>query len=172
MLVVTIIIAAVVSGFAGSIGSGDKVPQATIKADYSQSAGMTIIHAGGDPMETKNIRIQLKPSSMIENAENWISQVDKKYLYSIDNAKFWTHQNTGTYNVGTFKAGDRVQISATNCSGAVLQPEIWNYHTGVATYSARTKVVSDPSQVGKIFYLEFFTINGKQIAKVPVTITT
>ncbi len=167
MLVVTIIIAAVVSGFAGSIGGADsKVPQATIKAEYSQSGGMKIIHSGGDPMETKDIRIQLHPSSMIENAENWVSQIQKKYIYSSENSNFWVNPTTGTYNVGTFKAGDRVEISPTNCSGAVLQPEVWNYSGG----RARSKVISNSTQIGKIFYLEFFTTNGKMIAKVPVTI--
>lgn len=53
MLVVTVIIAAIVSGFAGSISSGtDKTPQMTLSATYSQSNGLTLVHSGGDPLST------------------------------------------------------------------------------------------------------------------------
>lgn len=66
MLVVTIIIAAVVSGFAGGLaGSQDKAPQASILVKTSlgtppntyNSFDITFVHQGGDPINTKDISI-------------------------------------------------------------------------------------------------------------------
>jgi FlaG/FlaF family flagellin (archaellin) len=64
MLVVTIIIAAVVSGFAGTLTGGEtsKIPQAQIQADYSQSNGMTIRHMGGDTINTLQTKIFVRPT--------------------------------------------------------------------------------------------------------------
>jgi FlaG/FlaF family flagellin (archaellin) len=64
MLVVTIIIAAVVSGFAGGLISGtEKSPQASIKADYSRSTGLTISHMGGDAINTLQTGIVVQPTA-------------------------------------------------------------------------------------------------------------
>jgi len=64
MLVVTIIIAAVVSGFAGGLaGSTSKSAQVSIKADYSQSSGLTINHMGGDVINTLNTKIIVAPTA-------------------------------------------------------------------------------------------------------------
>ena len=65
MLVVTIIIAAVVSAFAGGMGgSTEKTPQASIDAKITTSGGtnadqivMTFEHLGGDPIPTKDMKI-------------------------------------------------------------------------------------------------------------------
>jgi FlaG/FlaF family flagellin (archaellin) len=64
MLVVTIIIAAVVSGFAGGLAGGtSKSAQVSIKAEYSQSTGMTISHMGGDVINTLNTKIYVAPTA-------------------------------------------------------------------------------------------------------------
>jgi len=64
MLVVTIIIAAVVSGFAGGLASGtSKAAQVSLKADYSQSEGMTITHMGGDVINTLRTKIIVAPTA-------------------------------------------------------------------------------------------------------------
>ena len=68
MLVVTIIIAAVVSGFAGGLaGETSKPAQVSIKADYSQSTGMTISHMGGDVINTINTKIYVAPTADFGN---------------------------------------------------------------------------------------------------------
>jgi hypothetical protein len=107
--------------------SNSKVPQAlTIKAEYSQSGGMKIISlSGGDPMETKDINSASSLINELKMQRLGISDSEKIHLF-FRNSNFWVNPTTGTYNVGTFKAGDRVEISPTNCSGAVLQPEVWN----------------------------------------------
>jgi archaeal type IV pilus assembly protein PilA len=70
MLVVTIIIAAVVSGFAGGLVSGsEKAPQASLDVEIALSDSwngdymipqMTIKHLGGDVINTKNVKLVTK----------------------------------------------------------------------------------------------------------------
>lgn len=64
MLVVTIIIAAVVSAFAGGMATGkEKAPQVSLETHIQLTTGMAgapsiiIKHMGGDPINTKNIKI-------------------------------------------------------------------------------------------------------------------
>lgn len=64
MLVVTIIIAAVVSAFAGGLSTGsDKMPQMTITASFSNSTGMTITHNGGDTVNTLSTKFIVTPTA-------------------------------------------------------------------------------------------------------------
>jgi len=64
MLVVTIIIAAVVSAFAGGLTTGkEKAPQVSLETHIQLHGGMmggtqmTIKHLGGDPINTKNVKL-------------------------------------------------------------------------------------------------------------------
>ena len=64
MLVVTIIIAAVVSAFAGGLATGkEKAPQVSLETHITLTGGMeggpsmTIKHLGGDPINTKDVKI-------------------------------------------------------------------------------------------------------------------
>ncbi|WP_281767467.1 type IV pilin N-terminal domain-containing protein [Methanoculleus bourgensis] len=61
MLVVTIIIAAIVSSFAGGLGSSSgKAPVATLGIEMSagpNDRNVTIEHLGGDPLATKDLKI-------------------------------------------------------------------------------------------------------------------
>lgn len=64
MLVVTIIIAAVVSGFAGGLTTGkEKAPQVSLETHIQLHGGMsgdpsmTIKHLGGDPINTQNVKL-------------------------------------------------------------------------------------------------------------------
>ena len=62
MLVVVIIIAAMVSGFAGSlVGTNTKTPQANIQGTYSYSADIfQMYHAGGDELPTQKIIVKIQ----------------------------------------------------------------------------------------------------------------
>lgn len=63
MLVVTIIIAAVVSAFAGGLTTEkEKAPQVSLETHITLAEGwapteMTIKHLGGDPINTKNVKL-------------------------------------------------------------------------------------------------------------------
>ena len=59
MLVVTIIIAAVVSAFAGSLVGGiDKAPQVALGAKLVSAGNLTLIHKGGDSLIWQNTEIR------------------------------------------------------------------------------------------------------------------
>jgi FlaG/FlaF family flagellin (archaellin) len=64
MLVVTIIIAAVVSAFAGGLATGkEKAPQASFETHIKLTGGMSggpsmiMKHLGGDPINTRNVKL-------------------------------------------------------------------------------------------------------------------
>ena len=58
MLIVTIIIAAMVTAFAGGvIDTGGKSSSVLITGTYSQDSGLVVTHAGGDSIDTSNVRI-------------------------------------------------------------------------------------------------------------------
>lgn len=64
MLVVTIIIAAVVSSFAGGLAdSTEKTPVAIVTGTYSQTNGLYLTMQSGDPIYLNNIDLVVKPSS-------------------------------------------------------------------------------------------------------------
>jgi hypothetical protein len=179
MLVVTIIIAAVVSGFAGGIaGSSDKGPQATIQAEYSQSAGMKIYHMGGDTLKTKAIGITIRPAGDYgAGMEEWATNVNKMLIEDRD-GMFWFDQPTGKIQVAGFAPGDVAYISAENCKTEHLMPEIWEYAEASAygplgsgdPYDYDWGIVN-PEFIGGSFYLEIFSLDGKLVAstKVPIS---
>jgi flagellin-like protein len=171
MLVVTIIIAAVVSGFAGGlVGTQQKTPQATIKVEYSQSRGMTISHTGGDPLTTSDIYVMLRPSRMIENADAWVSEVNRSLIQDENGNPWWVADTSKTTRSSAFKPGDLHRITAANCSPEFLQPQLYNYMTG-PTRLSDTKAITAADNIGKLFYLDFYEKSGKMITQSEVTIT-
>lgn len=168
MLVVTIIIAAVVSAFAGGMGSSqEKVPQVTLKAKYSQSEGLTIYHNGGDTLTIGDFKILLTPSSNLYSIESdsYVTEIDQKL---ISNGKsnygdMW-YDAKGGRAVSRFSPGDVAAINVTNCYTEKLTPSLLYYSTNYG--------VNNSAYVGASFFLEFTTKDGKRIARVEVPIQT
>ncbi len=74
MLVVTIIIAAIVTAFAGGITqTGDKTPQATLTGQFSQSSGLEMVHSGGDTLTTTNLQVIVRESDNFGNARGYLT---------------------------------------------------------------------------------------------------
>jgi len=136
MLVVVIIIAAIVSGIAGGMVSGQKkVPQATIQATFSQSGGMTITHAGGDPLPTANLIF-----TVADNPEfgQGLSAVTTQVLNAslIQNANGDLLKLTdGTSNITAFKAGDTLLITRQNLDPQYFQPAVAPCDSTATTHS-------------------------------------
>jgi flagellin-like protein len=176
MLVVTVVIAAVVSAFAGGLADDqEKTPQATMRAEYSQSRGMTIEHLGGDVLKTKSIGIILKPSGNYgAGMEEWTTVIDKSLISDCE-GKMW-FDDKGAIDVPGFGPGDTAYISAENCTTEYLEPEIWDYAVQMAGYSGADPHdmtdwgISNSDFVGGTFYLEFFDSSGKMITKIEVPI--
>jgi FlaG/FlaF family flagellin (archaellin) len=83
MLVVTIIIAAIVSAFAGGMSSSqEKVPQVTFNAKYSQSEGLTMYHNGGDTLTIGDFKIFLTPSKNMLSieADSYVTEVNQNLI--------------------------------------------------------------------------------------------
>ena len=98
MLVVTIIIAATVSAFAGGlVGTADKAPQAAFEVKISlmhQDWGgidrtMTISHLGGDPIDTARLKIITSWTNKTANIDNYRETTP---LPSSETPYVWTYK--------------------------------------------------------------------------------
>jgi len=117
MLVVCIIIAAVVSGFAGSLtGNTEKVPQMTMKTDaYKQdnTGYILLTHNGGEPLSAENMMVKtFIPSGTFKDASyevaDWRNATYVKTGQTLKSAGSW-----GTWDV-TMMPGDSIKIDWTN----------------------------------------------------------
>ena len=174
MLVVTIIIAAVVSAFAGGMGSSqEKVPQVTIKAEYSQSNGMKIYHNGGDTLTIGDFKIFLTPSKNFYSIESdsYVTQIDPKLISNgyNDTAVMW-YDGKGGRQVPRFASGDIAAINVTNCYTDRLTPSLMYKAPGPSP--AINYGINNSAYVGATFFLDFTTKDGKRITRVEVPITS
>lgn len=159
MLVVTIIIAAVVSAFAGGLGSeSKKTPQMTFNAKYSQSNGLTILHTGGDTLPTADLSVWMTPTSTFTTKAEF-------YSYQISIANITNSQNipwgSGSTEVTSFAGGESAFVTAQNMSCTVLQPQ-----TGTYTYHC----IDNPNNLGKTINIKLVDKNSNVIAKQDITI--
>lgn len=168
MLVVTIIIAAVVSGFAGSAVSGQKkAPQALVNGKFSLAGGMEITHAGGDALATKDIVFTIRNGKTFgPNLEQSTAQLlDKKVIADTSGNTFLEYSD-GAVGVPAFKSGDSLFINASSCNCDKLQPIIVpsDYATnisadGYSSYNGSKAPLwnlcfRNPNSVGRTFSLE------------------
>lgn len=163
MLVVTIIIAAVVSAFAGgSLGGATKAPQASIQGTYSQTNGMTISHAGGDAIPISSTKVFIRPSKTFGSAnEKYSWQVNKSVVID-SNGQDWN-------SAQVFMPGDSVTISASNLT--YIQDHADS--TGNLADDSQNTVYgfAYPRNVGMSFVIEFQDTSGKTIGRATVPIT-
>lgn len=167
MLVVTIIIAAVVSAFAGSLSSTEeKVPQVSITADYSIEDGMVISHNGGDTLTVGDFRILLTPSRNFASIESdaYVNEIDQALIANGPGATAtgWYLAGNGRRMVNRFAAGDSAYISAANCDTQKLTPNLY--------VNGRNNGINQPQYIGATFFLDFVTKDGKRITRIEVPI--
>ena len=113
MLVVTIIIAAVVSAFAGGLATGkEKAPQATLETHITLTGGMeggpsmTIKHMGGDPINTKDVKIVTSwaNTSGVYHVQSTVAakytdSLEQYVLYPSGSYTGYAHYNISSLNV-------------------------------------------------------------------------
>ncbi|MDP2843727.1 MAG: type IV pilin N-terminal domain-containing protein [Acetobacterium sp.] len=167
MLVVTIIIAAIVSAFAGGLGSSqDKVPQVTLKAEFSVTDGMKIYHNGGDTLTVGDFKILLSPSKNFDSIESvsYINDIDLSLIQNgpDPSSTNWYRPNKGGRDVPRFAPGEIAYINATNSMTQTLTPNLM--------YDSSNYGINQTSKVGATFFLDFITKDGKKIARVEVPI--
>lgn len=152
MLVVTILIAAVVSAFAGGMGSAnEKSPQATIRGTYSLSDGITLEHIGGDPISIKDVRLTIRGSPNI--GTYWTTQVVNRSAITNAAGVEWM-KISGSTGTTAFVAGDTAYIKPPYHTGPFLQPDVdpaysksswWNRTENIG----KTLIVEMTDQQGK-----------------------
>jgi FlaG/FlaF family flagellin (archaellin) len=198
MLVVTIIIAALVSAFAGGLAETQDAPTSlTLKATYSQADGMTITHAGGDTASLTNLKFLTTPSEAMGpdhlQFEHEIPKFVLNYTTEDGESTQVMNTNTGVYYKAAFIPGDTLTISHKYCNDYATDEDLEGasksspYYTGgevnknaqlnwgspeseKAVYF-RSYQFGAPQNVGNYFYLTTLGSNGNVISKQKVTIT-
>jgi FlaG/FlaF family flagellin (archaellin) len=128
MLVVTIIIAAIVSGFSGGLVNGQtKAPTAVITGTFSVTSGMTITNAGGEALPTSSLIIETRngPSFGPNLGTSTISVVD---LSNVTNSagtpiafRNPVTDNIDGYDITSFNPRDTWYVNITNCNPATFE---------------------------------------------------
>ncbi|MDI3539646.1 MAG: archaeal type pilus assembly protein PilA [Methanolobus sp.] len=177
MLVVTVILAAAVSSYSGGMaGDNQKASQMAIKADFSQSRGMTITHMGGDTINTLDTKIVVSPTKDFGSYDQmmWEVNLTKVMVNKAGGSKAWYNSTAYSSNLArTFQPGEMAYISATDLKE--VQPE-----TYFATLSSTVVTQDDAlhpnygfmttTAVGQRMVLTLVDSSGKTIAKTEVVI--
>jgi len=150
MLVVTIIIAAVVSAFAGGLGQGSaKAPQVSIDAEAHNASYIFINFKGGDTINGGAFTVK----TFIPMGDN----KDMSHTVNLTNAIYLTtNDKLATYDYGwkwkTIQPGDRIRIN-------------WNDAFAVTKYGPMAPAVGEPVEI------EIYdSASGRQIATTQVNV--
>lgn len=165
MLVVTIIIAAIVSAFAGGIGaSTTKAPNVQITAHYSQSQGMWFENNGPDDISTVSTNVYVRCTDSFGTAEHMAWAVNRSSISNSTSTGYndkyvWLTTGGMTGGIKTFGAGDRAYINPPYQTRDFLQPGASD------TYS-----FNNSANLGKSLWLELSDKSGRTFAKTKVKI--
>jgi len=125
MLVVTIIIAAIVSGFAGGLTSSQsKAPQAKITATFSVSDGMTISHAGGEAIPLNDLIFTTWNGPGFGPNVQKVTTQQLKPSHITDKSGQAVFSTSSIGGKSSFNPGDTLFISPYNCTCPLLQPGV------------------------------------------------
>jgi FlaG/FlaF family flagellin (archaellin) len=152
MLVLTIIIAAIASSFAGGLmETKSKPPAVTLEAEYFISGNLSLVHIAGEPIPLSQISLRLTPSQTfgIDAA---------RHSRTIDKTMFQNEKGFWDEEITVMQVGERHWISSTDIATALDSSES----------DPKYRVKSDDS-VGKTFYLEVY-YDRTLIAKLEVLI--
>lgn len=153
MLVVTIIIAAVVSAFgSGMVDSQPKALQAKIGATFSVSQGMTITHDGGDAIPLDNlIFITNNGDGFGPNAQKVTTQrIDLSLITDKDGGPVFSTNTIG--GKSSFNPGDTLYITPYNCTCSLLQYSVSAPLFTVTEDQDRDHCMLYKDHSGKIFW--------------------
>ncbi|MBP2134050.1 FlaG/FlaF family flagellin (archaellin) [Methanomicrobium sp. W14] len=195
MLVVTIIIAAVVSAFgSGMADSQSEALQAKIGATFSVSGGMTITHDGGDAIPLDDlVLITSNGNGFGPNAEKVTTQkIDLTLITDKDGNQVFSTNSVG--GKSSFNPGDTLYITPYNCTCSLLQYSVsaplfddihgskcgapWDWENNPTTYEGTNcdalwmLCFRNPDNVGKVFTFKASDRNGNIISKCDVKITS
>ena len=147
MIVVTVILAAAVSAYAGSMESQDTPPQATFSAEASWTDGhITLNHLGGDTLSKSNTKIEIASGTPLitgyVNMSNVAFSPKSNYLRPGDMVTIEfeaAHPAWSTDPIAKF-VGDEIAQSVTVATPFRLT--VIDIESGQTVYSA--KVIMNP----------------------------
>jgi len=191
MLVVTIIIAAVVSGFAGGVMKGQaKAPQATIQGKFSTTTGLQIIHGGGEALPTSSMVISVKNGPTFGPGLEATSTnvLNLRYVNNSANVPVAFYNETTAsvdgYNINSLNAGDTWYVNISSCDPRILQPTVAAYGGGSYSFDGNHWTYSgsktnfwalnfvNANNIGKSFYMDVNDkASGALISRAVVTIS-
>ena len=166
MLVVTIIIAAVVSAFAGGLTSGQsKAPQMTVEASYSLTDGMLIKHNGGDTLSVQDTKILVRPTNQFGNYEHLSWFINRTVVQNYpEKTKTWDSSADTANKMTIFQPGQTLYISPVNLS--MVQDNMDGTISGTNSIYGFNLT----SNVGKTFTLVLVDQGSKEFAQTSVSI--
>jgi len=184
MLVVTIIIAALVSTFAAGLADSQSTPpQLALKGTYSQSTGLVITHAGGDPVALADVAFITTPSELFGADGNKFAWIIDKSIISNSKNQPILNKTSGFYTTSALVSGDSLHVTHEN-SVDFSTDSSWKGPNPGVNYNAQTLwegegkslyfgayAFCNPDNVGKYFYLDMVDPAGSTIARAKVTIT-
>lgn len=186
MLVVTVILAAAVSGFSGGlVGDSSKPSQMAIKADYSQSQGLTITHMGGDVINTLSTKIIVAPTYDFGsyNQMRWEVDTSVVKINKLGTAYPWFDPTqASSKSAKTFQPGETAYVEYGNATNITVSSTSYTVgdvlmYVQPGTYSTNpTDSYSsgygfeNSANTGQSFALSLVDGDGKTIAKTEVVI--
>jgi FlaG/FlaF family flagellin (archaellin) len=165
MLVVTIIIAAVVSAFAGGlVQTHSKAPSATIQATFSDAQGMTITNAGGDAIPTASTLFTISNDPTFGQGLSAITtQVINPEIITDANGNQLAYAD-GSSNVTALTPGSTLYINTSMISPNILQPAVGPSDWSSSDASTTCGTVGCPTTgAPKNGVWSYDTVNGGQI---------
>ncbi|KUK99006.1 MAG: Flagellin domain protein [Methanomicrobiales archaeon 53_19] len=167
MLVVTIIIAAIVSGFTGGLVSeAGKSAQASIKADYSQNSGLTITHLGGDIINTLQTKIIVQVTADFGSATQKSWEVNTSVV-KINGKPWFDKSDPYTSKMArTFQPGSTAVVIAEDLGQ--VQPQ--TYTSGTDDSTDKSCGFNHENAIGQRFILSLVDDAGRTIARTEVLI--
>lgn len=127
MIVVVIIIAAIVSAFAGStMTESKKTPQANIKATFSTTGGMQIIHAGGDTIPVQDLVFMLTLDNSFGTGMEAVSTsiINRTIITDANQSSLFNPLTGNTLIDASFKPGDTLYVNIHDSDCQYLQTSV------------------------------------------------
>ena len=158
MLVVTVIIAAIVSAFAGGLAETEhKAPQVTLNAEAHAGDYLLLEHMGGDPVATGSVTVRtFIPAGIFKDMNYEVTNLEDQY-YCTENRTVAVPDGYGGYeNYAVFQPGDQIKINwddafgpdlfgtpggASPNPGEALNIEIYDSASGKLIVNAQTIVL-------------------------------
>jgi len=175
MLVIVIVIAALVSAFSGGLMQTDaKAPQASFTGHYSQATGLTLLHTGGESLETQGLKVIVRPSDELGRGQSDYGQilVNTSTLSDVTGA-YWVSPLDGTFGVMSWRPGETMYVRAQDIVSSGISsdyPPCYNVKLNGGGNTCYVTSLNNQVNVGKKITVEIVQKSGKLISSTSMMI--